>query len=55
MTVKDLISELKQLPQDVPVISNYKEITDVDYADACYIIGDYDRDGYIIGAAVTLE
>lgn len=54
MTVKDFIEKLKKLPQNVPVVSNYKEIETVYYTDACYVISDYEED-YVIEDAVVLE
>ena len=55
MTVSDLIKELRELPQDLPVIANLKEITDVDYNDGCYFIDKYSSNGYTSGPAVVLE
>lgn len=54
MTVEKLIEKLKELPQDVPVVSNYKQVETVYYTDACYTIEDYEK-GYVIINAVVLE
>ena len=55
MTVRDLIDELKELPQDLPVVTDYKEITDVKFEDAFYFLDKSNPDGYYIGPAVVLE
>lgn len=54
MTVKDLIEELSELPQDLPVVTDYKEITDVDVNDSFYFLDKHFKDGYYIGSAVVL-
>ena len=54
MTVRDLIIELKELPQDLPVVTDYKEITEVDLDEGFYFI-DNSKAGYSIGPAVVLE
>ena len=55
MTVSDLINELKELPQDLPVVTDYKEITDVEFEDSFYFLDKTSTDGYYIGPAVVLE
>lgn len=55
MTVRDLMKELQELPQDLPVVTNYKEITDVAVEDHFYFLDKYNKNGYDIGAAVVLE
>ena len=55
MTVKDLITELKNFPQDLPVVINYKEITSAEYHDSYYVIDDLNKNGYTVDQAVVLE
>jgi hypothetical protein len=55
MTVRDLIKELKELPQDLPVVTDYKEITDVSVDDSFYFLDSTSKTGYDIGPAVVLE
>lgn len=55
MTVRDLIQELKELPQDLPVVTDYSEITDVSLCDNFYFLDKHNKDGYDIGPAVVLE
>jgi len=54
MTVKDLIVKLKELPQDVLVISNFKDVETVYYTDSCYVLNNLEED-YAIEEAVALE
>ena len=55
MIVRDLIEELKQLPQDLPVVTDYHEITEVDFTDNFYFLDKISETGYTIGPAVVLE
>lgn len=55
MTVRDLILELRELPQDLPVVTDYKEITDIKLDDCFYFLDKYNKNGYTIGPAVVLE
>jgi hypothetical protein len=55
MMVSDLIKELKELPQDLPVVTDYKEITDIKLDDAFYFLDNKTKVGYSIGPAVVLE
>ena len=55
MTVRDLILELKELPQDLPVVTDYKEITEIELDDGFYFLDKYTEKGYTIGPAVVLE
>lgn len=54
MTVKDLIEQLKELQQDVPVVSNFKDVETIYYTDACYVLNDLEKN-YTIEDAVILE
>ena len=54
MIVNELISELKELPQDLPVVVDYKELTNIEVSDSYYILTNSES-GYSIGAAVVLE
>ena len=54
MTVRELINELKNLPQDFPVVVDYKETTNISVSDSYYILND-EQTGYSIGSAVVLE
>ena len=54
MTVKDLIKDLMDMPQDIPVICNVKEITDVKY-DEVYYLNEKDERSYDAGPVVVLE
>ena len=55
MTVRDLIKDLKELPQDLPVVTDYKEITDIVVDDSFYFLNNASKTGYDIGPAVVLE
>ena len=55
MTVGDLIKELKELPQDLPVVTEFKEITDISLSDAFYFLDKYSKNGYSVGPVVVLE
>ena len=55
MTVRDLIEELEELPQDLPVVTDYKEITDIYLENKFYFLDRYYKDGYWIGPAVVLD
>lgn len=55
MTVRDLIEELEELPQDLPVVTDYKEITDIYLENKFYFLDRHSKDGYWIGPAVVLD
>lgn len=55
MTVSELIKELSELPQDLPIVTDYKEITDIVLDERFYFLDKYNKDGYSIGPAVVLE
>lgn len=55
MTVKDLILELSELPQDLPVVTDYKEITDIELNNSFYFLDKHSKNGYNVGPAVVLE
>ena len=55
MTVRDLIEELQELPQDLPVVTDYKEIKNVDYCENFYFLNQLSKLGYDIGPAIVLE
>ena len=55
MTVSELIEELYQLPQDLPIVSNYKEVTTVQVEDSFYVLDPVSKTGYSIGSVVVLE
>ena len=55
MIVRDLIAELKELPQDLPVVTDYREITSVNLDDRFYFLDNCSKDGYTIGPAIVLE
>ena len=55
MTVRDLIKELRDLPQDLPVVTDYKEITDIAVEDKFYFLDRYNKNGYDVSPAVVLE
>lgn len=54
MTVKDLILELKEYPQDLPVVSAHKEINKIEVNNDFYYINENNED-YSIGSFVVLE
>ena len=55
MTVKDLIEELEELPMDMPVVVDYKEISRVAFEEVVYYLDRINKVGYTSGPAVTLE
>lgn len=55
MIVRDLIKELEELPQDLPVVTDYREIDCVKQVDAFYFLNDSVKEGYTVDAAVVLE
>ena len=55
MIVKDLIAELSELPQDLPVVTDYKEITNIKIEDKFYFLDKTTDVGYSIGPAIVLE
>ncbi|MBP5423974.1 MAG: hypothetical protein J6Y78_16195 [Paludibacteraceae bacterium] len=55
MTVRDLIDELKELPEDMLVVVDYKEVTRINVEDSFYILDRDMQNGYSIGSAVVLE
>ena len=55
MTVRELIKELEELPQDVPVVTDYHEVKHVIYEESFYFINNVNKDGYTIEPAVILE
>lgn len=55
MTVSDLIEELEQLPPDLPVVSCYKEVTNVIAAESSYYFSILDKNNYTVGPCVLME
>ena len=55
MTVRDLIKELKEYPQDLPVVTDYKEITEVVYDESFYFLDSKSDVGYSVSPAIVLE
>ena len=55
MTVRELIEELEELPMDYPVVTDYREITDINLTDSFYFLDGKMDKGYSIGPAVVLE
>ena len=55
MTVGELVKELRELPQDYPVIIDYKELTNIKVSDSSYVLDNVSKVGYSIGPAVELE
>ena len=55
MTVRELIEELEQLPQDLTVVTDYKEITTVEYCNAYYLLNNCSKQGYSIEPVIVLE
>lgn len=55
MTVRELIEELEDLPQDIPVTTDYHEIKHVCYEESFYYLSNINKEGYIIEPAVVLE
>ena len=54
MTVRDLIEELEEMPMDLPVVNDVKEIEDVSLEDGLYFL-DYDPTRYVFHSAVVLR
>lgn len=54
MTVRELIEELEEFPMDLPVVSNMKEISFVDYEDKVYYL-DKMEDNYFYTEAIVLR
>ena len=54
MTVAELIEELEQYPMTLPVVTNSKEITDIQIVDNMYFL-DNSPQGYQCYPAVELE
>lgn len=55
MTVYELIKELNEYPQDIPVIIDLKEVTSVKYDDGCYFLDKLSAAGYSAGPVIVLE
>lgn len=55
MTVRDLIEELEEMPQDLPVVTDYRNITKVIYNDNFYFLDKQSDKGYYVEPAVVLE
>lgn len=55
MIVRDLIAELQELPQDLPVVTDYQEITEVNLDNNFYFLDRTSDIGYSIGPAIVLE
>ena len=53
MTVQDLIEELKEMPMDLPVVNDYKEISHVDHEGNVYYL-DKSEENYYLSEAVVL-
>ena len=54
MTVKDLILELQEYPQDLPVISSHKEISKIKLDNDFYYVNE-NNESYSIGPSVVVE
>ena len=54
MTVRELIEELEEMPMDLPVISNVKEIEHVHFEEGLYYL-DSSPVQYAYSSAVILE
>ena len=54
MTVKELIKELSEMPQDLPVVSDFKEVSKVIF-DELYYFNESDERTYEAGQAIVLE
>ena len=54
MTVRDLIKELEELPMDLPVVNDLKEIDEVELCDGLYFLED-SISQYDYGSAVILR
>lgn len=55
MTVRELIEELEDMPQDVPVVTDYQEIKHVHYNENFYYLNNTIPNGYVVEPAVVLE
>jgi len=55
MTVRELIEELEDMPQDLPVVTDYSEIKHVHYEESFYYLNNSTKEGYTIEPAVVLE
>ena len=55
MTVHELISALEEMPQDIPVVTDYHEIKHIMYEESFYFINNVNKDGYTIEPAIILE
>lgn len=55
MTVRELIKELEEMPQDTPVVTDYHEITHVTYEESFYFINNVNKSGYTVEPAIILE
>lgn len=55
MTVRELIEELEELPMDLPVVTDYQEISEVSLENKYYFLERWSKDGYWVGPAVVLE
>lgn len=55
MTVRDLILELEEYPQDLPVVTDYKEITGVVFDNFFYFLDYQSKNGYSVSPAIVLE
>jgi len=54
MTVRELIEELEEMPMDLPVVTDYREVTDVSLDEKFYFL-DNSKAGYSIYPAIVLE
>lgn len=54
MTVRDLIEELELMPMDLPVVTDYKEIEEINLDNEFYFL-DHSGHGYTVSPAVVLE
>lgn len=55
MTVRDLIEALEEMPMDLPVVTDYKEITEIDLDNNFYFLDKCSTVGYTVAPAVVLE
>ena len=55
MIVADLIKELEELPPELPVVTDYREIKRVREEDSFYFLDSVTKTGYTTGPAVVLE
>jgi len=54
MTVRELIEELEQMPMDLPVVTDYREINELELVDDYYFL-DHSEKGFHVHPAVILE